>query len=262
MNNIVVLTIAGFDPSGGAGIQADLRTFEALGVVGISAITAITVQNSTGVKSVHAVEPDILKSQLDFLLSDIKVHAVKIGMLGGVPQVEGVAELLLKYRPPNIIVDPVLISTSGKRLLSIEGVEAMKRMLFPLSTLITPNLPELETLTGIKIDSQTSMDSAVRILNKISVQNVLVKGGHSEGDAIDTLYQSQGLPQTFHATRVVTKNTHGTGCLLSSAIAAYVAKGNALHDAVGLAKGTLSSALHTPVSIGHGNGYPHISRTI
>ena len=260
MNSPIVLTIAGSDPSGGAGIQSDLRTFEALGVIGISAITAITVQNSEGVKSVHTVDRDILRSQIDCLLNDITVSAVKIGMLGGMQQVEAVAEALLKHRPPNVILDPVLVSSSGKRLLSLEAIDVLKNLLFPLSLLITPNIPELEALSNTKIISQSTMDSSVRILKRHAGQNILVKGGHLIGDAVDCLYIGNESPIMFTAPRVDTSDTHGTGCLLSSAIAANIAMGESLVDAVRIAKETLTAALQSPMKIGRGSGYPLISR--
>jgi thiamine-phosphate diphosphorylase len=232
------LTIAGSDPSGGAGIQADLRTFAALGVAGSSVITALTVQNSLGVQSVHPVSTEIVANQLEAVLSDTRFHAVKIGMLGGADQVRAVAEALRQFQPLHIVLDPVLASTGGVPLLDEAGRQALRSELFPLCELITPNQCEAEAFGGH------------------SSQSMLVKGGHSSGDPIDVLTYSGGAVVRFSGPRLPTLHTHGTGCFLSSAIAAYLAVGQSLEQAVSKAKRLLTTALQMPIIIGQGRGYP------
>ncbi len=233
----LVLTIAGSDPSGGAGIQADLRTFAALGVVGVSVVTALTVQNSHGVQSVHPIDADLLSAQLTAILADARPDAVKIGMLGGAAQVRAVADILRHMRLDNVVLDPVLASTHGVPLLDEAGRALLVSALAPLCALVTPNQDEARLLPGL------------------GALPILVKGGHLPGDPVDMLRTPNGETR-FPGTRVDTPHTHGTGCLLSSAIAAFLARGHTLPDAVGEAKRLLTAALHAPTLAGSGRGYP------
>ncbi len=255
----VALTIAGSDPSGGAGIQADLRTFAALSVVGVSAITALTVQNSLGVQSVHPVPADVLAAQLEAIFSDTKVNAVKIGMLGGAEQVRAVAAALQEYSPPNIVLDPVLASTGGVPLLDEEGRHALLAELMPLCDLLTPNVPELGELTGMATDLGGNRALAVQHLQSLGAKGVLVKGGHLPNSVADRLYQS-GASRVFTGQRIDTAHTHGTGCLLASAIAAHLALNYALENAIASAKEVVTRSLYYPVVIAQGTGYPDVLR--
>ena len=258
----VALTIAGSDPSGGAGIQADLRTFAALGVVGVSVITALTVQNSLGVQSVHPVPADVLAAQLEAILSDTKVQAVKIGMLGGADQVRAVAAALRKYAPPNIVLDPVLTSTGGVPLLDEEGRAALLTELMPLCDLVTPNLEEASLLTAMPVDTLKTMQAAGEHLISMGVKAALVKGGHLPEEPNDLLADSQGHRQIYTDRRVNTPHTHGTGCFLSSAIAAHLAKHFPVDQAVKQSKNLLTRALLSPITIGNGRGYPDIFASV
>lgn len=245
MNHPVVLTIAGSDPSGGAGIQADIKTISALGGYAASAITAITVQNTLGVKSNTAVEADLLEAQIDAVLSDLDVCAVKIGMLATLDNVRVVVDQLTKHTVPYVVCDPVMLSTSGYPLLSAEGVDFAKQHLFPLCSLITPNLPEAKMLGG-----EGSM------LAKTWNTAVLVKGGHSDSNLLtDTLYINN-TTHTFTSPRIKTTNLHGTGCTLSSAIATNLANGDSLVEAVEKAKHYIDQSIAAAVElhVGHGNG--------
>lgn len=252
----VALTIAGSDPSGGAGIQADLRTFAALGVVGVSVITALTVQNSLGVQSVHPISADVLAAQLEAILSDTPVQAVKIGMLGGADQVRAVAVALRKYNPPNIVLDPVLASTGGVPLLDEKGREALLTELMPLCHLITPNLREAEVLTGLTVSDLNTAQAVGEQLIQHGAKAVLVKGGHFPDEPNDLLVDMEGHTQIYADRRVDTLHTHGTGCFLSSAIAAHLAKHFSLDQAVGRSKNLLTRLLLSPVTTGVGRGYP------
>lgn len=261
----VALTIAGSDPSGGAGIQADLRTFAALGVVGVSVVTALTVQNSLGVQSVHPVPADVLAAQLEVLLSDTKIQAVKIGMLGGADQVRAVAAALRKYAPPNVVLDPVLASTGGVPLLDEEGRAVLLTELMPLCDLVTPNLSEAEALTGVAVRGLQTATEAGRWLLKAGARAVLVKGGHLAGSPDDYLVLPRGheISPTglylLRGHRVDTPHTHGTGCLLSSATAAFLAQDLRLERAISRAKMLLKFALSSTVIIGAGRGYPDVA---
>lgn len=238
-----VLTIAGSDPSGGAGIQADLRVFAALGVAGLSAVTALTVQNSRGVLSVHPVAPDILAAQLDAVLTDSRPSAVKIGMLGGAAQVSVVADALRRFRPPHVVLDPVLASTGGVPLLDDAGRRLLLSDLLPLCELVTPNVNEAEALTD---------------LWESGAGAILVKGGHRDGPPTDVLTTADGTRTEFSGQRIETPHTHGTGCVLSAAIAANLALGWDLTEAVRQAKRLLTDGLRAPVVIGAERGYPGI----
>ena len=258
----VVLTIAGSDPSGGAGIQADLRTFAALGVVGVSAITALTVQNTLGVQAVYPVPADVLTAQLEAIFSDTKVQAVKIGMLGGADQVRAVAAALRKYDPPNVVLDPVLASTGGIPLLDDEGRAALLTELMPLCDLVTPNLAEAQMLTSQTVGDLDTMQAAGEWLMGRGARAVLVKGGHLAGEPVDLLVQ-QGLgPTQYRGHRIETEDTHGTGCLLSSISAAYLAADGSLEEMIGEAKSLLTLSLQHPVRIGKGRGYPSVERGV
>lgn len=255
----IVLSIAGSDSSGGAGIQADIKTFSALGVYGATAITAITAQNTQGVKSQFALTPQIVYDQIVSVIDDLSPAVVKIGMLSNVDIVFAVAEALSQYTLP-IILDPVMVSSSGHRLLSIEGQEALKEKLLPISTLITPNIPEMDALTGMSLTTFDEKQKAAHHLFDYGAKAVLLKGGHEEGDVkTDILYSvHDGEIQidTFVSDTILTKNTHGTGCTLSSAIAAFMARGCNLYKAVAEAKHYVAEAIHAgaDIKIGHGFG--------
>lgn len=265
-NPPVVLTIAGSDCSGGAGIQADLKTMSAFDVYGMSVITAVTAQNTCGVTGVQNVTGEMIRLQLEAVMSDIMPDAVKIGMLATADAVEAVADILEKYHVEHVILDPVMVSTSGRSLLEAEGKEQMLRRLFPLAELVTPNIPEAEeilkavdgsvenkqTVSSVQITDQTMMEKAAQVIRQKYGCNVLLKGGHMTQVADDLLYQTQAV--WFPAQRIDCTNTHGTGCTLSSAIASALARGCSLKEAVGIAKVYVRSAMSTGLDLGHGNG--------
>lgn len=265
-NPPVVLTIAGSDCSGGAGIQADLKTMSAFDVYGMSVITAVTAQNTCGVTGVQNVTGEMIRLQLEAVMSDIMPDAVKIGMLATADAVEAVADILEKYHVEHVILDPVMVSTSGRSLLEAEGKEQMLRRLFPLAELVTPNIPEAEeilkavdgsvenkqTISSVQITDQTMMEKAAQAIRQKYGCNVLLKGGHMTQAADDLLYQTQAV--WFPAQRIDCTNTHGTGCTLSSAIASALARGYSLKEAVGIAKVYVRSAMSTGLDLGHGNG--------
>ncbi len=255
-----VLSIAGSDPSGGAGIQADLKTFAALGCYGMAAITALTAQNTCGVAAVHVPPADFLRTQIDSIFSDIDVAAIKIGMLA-TGDIAGVVGNALARNPGvPAILDPVLVATSGDSLGAPDVVDAMRRHLMPLATLITPNLPEAARLAERPMpQDEAGMMDLAEALHAIGARAVLVKGGHLSGpESVDVLYDG-ARHHVFRATRVDTRNTHGTGCTLSSAIAAYMAQGRGLVDAVGDAKAYLGAALvgSERLRVGRGHGPVH-----
>ena len=244
------LAIAGSDPSGGAGLQADLRAFAAVGVAGWSAVSALTVQNTHGVQAVHPVPADQLRAQLAAVLADVAPGAVKIGMLGGAEQVAAVAEKLAG-RGLTVVLDPVLASSGGVPLLDAAGRELLLARLLPLCTLVTPNLDEAAALTG-----ETDPARAARALLARGAGAVLIKGGHAPGAPVDQLYHADGTVETFAGERVVTPHTHGTGCALSAAVAAHLTRGVDLPAAVAAAKALLTDGLRRPVVAGGGRGYP------
>lgn len=247
------LTIAGSDCSGGAGIQADLKTMTANGVYGMSAITALTAQNTTGVSGIMEVTPEFLGMQLDSIFTDIVPDAVKIGMVASAGLIGMIAQKLTEYHAQNIVLDPVMVATSGARLINADAVEALTGQLMPLACLVTPNIPEAEVLTGSAIRTPQDMDQAAAQIAEHYGCAVLLKGGHSLSDANDYLYdKSQG--EWLRGRRIDNPNTHGTGCTLSSAIAANLAKGYALSDAVLRAKQYLSGALAAMLDLGSGSG--------
>jgi hydroxymethylpyrimidine/phosphomethylpyrimidine kinase len=255
-----ILTIAGSDSGGGAGIQADLKTFAALGTYGCSVICALTAQNTRTVTAIHDVPPEFVTAQLDAVFDDIEIAAVKIGMLSNSRVIEAVAVGLERHRARNVVLDPVMVAKSGARLLQPDAVETLKRRLLPLAALITPNLPEAGDLLGIEAPAdEVAMIAAAAALRALGPRAVLVKGGHIEGaDSIDIL-DDGGEPLTLVARRVATSNTHGTGCTLSAAIAALLGQGMALRDAVQAAKAYLTDALQAAdeLHVGHGHGPVH-----
>lgn len=257
----IALTIAGSDSSGGAGIQADLKTFAAHQVYGSSVIVALTAQNTTGVRAIHAVPGAFVSQQMDAVFEDLDVGAVKIGMLATAELIETVAAGLRKHGAKNIVLDPVMIAASGARLLEEAAVEAVREHLFPLATLITPNLPEAAALLGTApAQSDAAVDEQAEKLAALGAANVLIKGGHGSGDvSSDLLLLAGGARRRFNAPRLDTRNTHGTGCTLSSAIAANLAKGLSLAEAVGEAKSYISAAIAAAdqVAVGHGHGPVH-----
>lgn len=254
------LSIAGSDTSGGAGIQADLKTMTMNGVFAMSAITALTAQNTTGVQGIFEVTPEFLGMQIDSVFTDIRPDAVKIGMVSSVNLISVIAERLTAYHAENIVVDPVMVATSGAKLISEDAVSALKEKLLPLATVVTPNIPEAEVLADMKITSPADMVTAAEIISKAYHCAVLCKGGHSMNDANDLLYDANDLlydekgAHWFRGKRIDNPNTHGTGCTLSSAIAANLAKGNDLETAVERAKEYISGALAAMLDLGAGSG--------
>jgi hydroxymethylpyrimidine/phosphomethylpyrimidine kinase len=251
-----VLTIAGSDSGGGAGIQADLKTFAALGVYGMSVITAVTAQNTQGVYQVAELEPGMVKAQIDAVFSDIRVDAVKIGMVSNADIIGQIAVSLREWRATNIVIDPVMVSKSRHRLLSPEAIEALKDELFPLAAIVTPNLPEAAELVGHEVVGEPGMEDAARKIHALGSGSVLVKGGHLEGEAVDLLFDGTRVIR-FSNPRLNNNNTHGTGCTLSSAIAAHIAQGCELEQAVAKAKEYLTGAIENGFSVGQGVGPVH-----
>ena len=247
------LTIAGSDCSGGAGIQADLKTMTMNGVYGMSAITALTAQNTIGVRAIQETTPDFLAQQLDAVFEDIYPDAVKIGMVSSSELINVIADRLLCHKARNIVVDPVMVATSGSQLMQTEAVAALKKRLLTLSTIATPNIPEAEALSGVDIKNAADMQKAAKIIGDSCNCAVLLKGGHSINDANDLLY-SDGVFRWFEGKRIDNPNTHGTGCTLSSAIAANLAKGYDLAESVQRAKDYISGALSAQLDLGKGRG--------
>ena len=247
------LTIAGSDSSGGAGIQADIKTMTANGVYAMSAVTALTAQNTTGVYGILESTPEFLASQLDCIFTDIFPDAVKTGMVSSTGLIEVIADKLKQYKAQNIVVDPVMVATSGSRLISQEAVDALKELLLPLATVLTPNIPEAEVLSGLTISGPADMEKAAQAIGETYGCAVLCKGGHDLNDANDLLWRD-GTCKWFHGRRIDNPNTHGTGCTLSSAIASNLAKGCDLDTAVKRAKAYLSGALAAMLNLGAGQG--------
>ena len=260
----VVLSIAGSDSSGGAGIQADLKTFSALGVYGATAITAITAQNTLGVHSQLALTPKIVYEQIIAVIDDIHPQAIKIGMLSNTEIVSAVADALGKYSTP-IILDPVIVSSSGHRLLSIDAIDAIKERLFPMATLLTPNLPEMCTLTNLPLNSDKEKTEATQLLMSYGINAILLKGGHEEGEIKrDILYiKSKDEIQISYLSSptINTNNIHGTGCTLSSAIAAFIARGLCLEEAIAKAKEYITDAIRYGADIEIGKGYGPVNHS-
>ena len=247
------LSIAGSDCSGGAGIQADLKTMTMNGVFAMSAITALTAQNTTGVRGILEVDPEFLAQQIDAVFEDIRPDAVKIGMVASSGLIKTIAQRLRFYQAENIVVDPVMVATSGARLIEEAAVETLKKELLPLAAVITPNIPEAEILSGMEIHSREDMEAAAKSISESYGCAVLLKGGHSINDANDLLY-GDGKLQWFYGKRIRNPNTHGTGCTLSSAIASNLAKGYSLTDSVKRAKDYISGALAAMLDLGKGSG--------
>lgn len=248
-----VLTIAGSDSCGGAGIQADIKTFSAHGVYGMSVITAVTAQNTQGVFAVQDIDKIIIEKQIEAIYEDIQVEAVKIGMVSQIDTIKVIAQQLKKYKAKNIVLDPVMISKSGYDLLKPESKETLIRELIPVADIVTPNIFEAEAITGMPIKGIDDMEKAARLIFEMGPKNVLVKGGHLENDAVDVLFDGKEI-KLFKGHRINTKNTHGTGCTLSSAIASNIALGYSVEDAVKNAKEYINVAIEHSLDIGKGVG--------
>ena len=247
------LTIAGSDSSGGAGIQADIKTMTANGVYAMSAITALTAQNTTGVYGIMEVTPEFLANQLDCIFTDIRPDAVKTGMVSSSALIEVIAQKLTQYKAENLVIDPVMVATSGAKLISDEAIETLKDKLLGLATLITPNIPEAQVLSGMDIRTAEDMERAAKAIYEAYGCAVLCKGGHQLNDANDLLYSKEGA-RWYQGRRIANPNTHGTGCTLSSAIASNLAKGCSLDEAVERAKAYISGALAAMLDLGKGSG--------
>ena len=248
-----VLTIAGSDCSGGAGVQADLKTMTANGVYGMSVITALTAQNTTGVRSVRNTDPDFFRDQLDAVFEDIFPDSIKTGMIADERLIVIAAERLRHYKAKNIVVDPVMVATSGASLSDQKSVKAMTEHLFPISSLVTPNIPEAEVLSGMKIFSKEARIDACKKIFETSGCSVLIKGGHDDQNSDDILYHADETYE-FGSIRIDNPNTHGTGCTLSSAIACNLAKGMSIPDSVSRAKKYVTGAISAMLDLGYGRG--------
>ncbi len=247
------LTIAGTDPSGGAGIQADLKTFQELTVYGMSVITSVVAQNTTGVQNVHHLPVTMINEQLNSVISDMPVHSIKTGMIANKDMMQVIAEHLSKS-VVNYVMDPVMVATSGDPLISEDARSFLKQQLLPLATVVTPNIPEAQYITGQSIDNTSDLqEAAFEIVKSFGARAALVKGGHLQGKAVDYLYDGNKL-YTFEAERFQTKNTHGTGCTYSAAITAHLSKGLPLYEAVKQAKQYVTAAIQYSFSLGAGNG--------
>ena len=247
------LTIAGSDSSGGAGIQADIKTMTANGVFAMSAITALTAQNTTGVAGIMEVSPEFLKQQIDCIFTDIRPDAVKIGMVSSAELITAIAEKLAEYQAENIVVDPVMVATSGAKLISDDAIDTLKERLLPMADILTPNIPEAEVLSGMKVRTGEDMIKAAEKISEGYHCAVLLKGGHQLNDANDLLYRN-GSYRWFYGKRIDNPNTHGTGCTLSSAIASNLAKGFDMDTSVERAKSYISGALGAMLDLGRGSG--------
>ena len=254
MTQPVALTIAGSDSGAGAGIQADLKTFAALGIYGVTVITAITAQNTLGVRAVHEVDPGVIKAQLDAVAEDFSISALKTGMLSSSAIIELVAAGIRRHRLDRLVVDPVMMAKSGDRLLREDAVAALRTILLPLAEVVTPNIPEAEVLSGQHIRTMADRVSAARTILRLGARAVVLKGGHAEDDPlIDLLVDAESVHE-FRAPRIRTTSTHGTGCTFSAAIAAGLAAGLSRHAAVAGAREYVSAALERAEPLGHGHG--------
>ncbi|RYJ42098.1 bifunctional hydroxymethylpyrimidine kinase/phosphomethylpyrimidine kinase [Flavobacterium beibuense] len=254
---LTVLTIAGTDPSGGAGIQADLKTFSALGCYGMSVITALVAQNTTGVRAIHNVPAEFVQQQLDAIMDDIRPDAIKIGMVHTPQLVEVIANTLKRYPDIPIVFDPVMVATSGDKLIEDATIEVIVSLLFPLVTLITPNTDEASLLANMTIETVAQMQQAGEVIAQMGCKALLMKGGHLKSEQLTSiLINKSGIVSTYISDKVDTNNVHGSGCTLSSAIASYLARGEKLQDAVALAKEYINGAIYygSDVLIGKGNG--------
>jgi hydroxymethylpyrimidine/phosphomethylpyrimidine kinase len=248
------LTIAGSDSGGGAGIQADLKTFALLGVWGMSAVTSITVQNTTGVTDVADVPADIVAAQIRAVVTDIGVDAAKTGMLSSREIIEAVADAIEEVGVPNLVVDPVSVSKHGDPLLREDAIEALRKRMVPLATVVTPNLPETSTLVGYEVETRADMEQAARAILDLGARSALVKGGHLQGSSSDDLFVHEGGIEWVRGDRIDTPHTHGTGCVLSSSIAAYLARGEPLTEAVRKGKEFVTAAIRRSLALGDGIG--------
>ncbi len=251
-----VLSIAGSDCSGGAGIQADLKTFSAHGVFGMSAIVSVVAENTSRVIDIQDVKPDMIEKQIDAVFEDIDVDAVKVGMLSQPACMEAVAGRLNRYAPANIVIDPVMYAKNGCPLMNPDAIDTLINTVIPLADLLTPNIPEAEKIAGIEINNVEDMKKSAAAIYQMGCKNVLVKGGHAVGSALDILFDGDAF-YSFDAERIETKNTHGTGCTYSSAIASNLALGYSLQEAVQRAKEYVTIAIRHSLSIGKGNGPTH-----
>ena len=253
MKRKTALTIAGSDSSGGAGIQADIKTMLANGVYAMSAITALTAQNTTGVTAILNSTPEFLAQQLDSIFTDIYPDAVKIGMVSDKELIRVIARKLKQYEARHIVVDPVMVATSGARLISEDAIETLKQELFPLATVLTPNIPEAQHIAGMKISTPEDMEEAARLIYAKGCKNVLIKGGRNMAGAVDVLFDGESA-RRYEIGQIDTSNTHGTGCTLSSAIASNLALGHPVPEAVELAKSYVTDAIRRAPGLGHGCG--------
>ncbi len=251
-----VLTIAGSDCIGGAGIQADLKTFSAHGVYGMSAVVSVVAENTVHVTGVENISPAMVAAQIDAVFEDIDVHAVKIGMLSCPPTMQTVAEKLRHYRPPHVVIDPVMFAKNGFALMPPDAVSTLTREVVPLADLLTPNIPEAEALSGIKIQTVQDMEEASRRITALGARCILVKGGHRMDSALDLFFDGTEFSR-FPAERIDTGNTHGTGCTYSAAIAANLANGMDMQDAIRHAKAYVTTAIRHALNIGKGCGPTH-----
>lgn len=250
----VALTIAGSDSGAGAGIQADLKTFAALGVYGVTVVTAVTAQNTVGVRAVQEINPGVIAAQLDAVAEDFPIAALKTGMLSSAAVIEVVARGIQRHRLAPLVIDPVMVAKSGDRLLREDAVDALRQFLLPLARVVTPNIPEAEVLAGLRIRSLDDRISAGRRILSLGARAVVVKGGHSTADpVVDLLIEPEGVSQ-FSAPRITTDQTHGTGCTFSAAITAGLAGGLSLQAALGEARAYLTRALSEAPGLGHGHG--------
>jgi len=252
MKTVKVLTIAGSDPSGGAGVQADLKTITVLGGFGMSVITALTAQNSLGVMGICEVTPDFVRMQFEAVLTDMGVDAAKTGMLGGIDVLRTVAADIRKYRIEKVVVDPVMLAKDGSPLLRGDFKEIMIQDLIPAAFVVTPNIPEAEVLTGISIASVRDMEKAAKIIFGFGARHVVVKGGHHTGDAVDVLYDGKEI-QLFSSPRIDQKAVHGTGCAFSAAIATFLASGKTVHESVMSAKDYIAECIKHSFRVGNGS---------
>lgn len=247
------LTIAGTDPTGGAGIQADLKTFQELKSYGMSVITSVVAQNTTGVQAVYHLPLEMIEKQLNSVISDIPIHAFKTGMIANIDMMKLIAKKITGLNA-HYVMDPVMVATSGDPLIDEDAQDYLRDHLLPLTSIVTPNIPEAETLIGKPINTEDDMkEAAIYIVEKLGARSAIVKGGHLRGDAIDYFYDGEQI-HTFSTKRIDTKNTHGTGCTLSAAITAYLSQGIPLRTAVESAKKYVTSAIKHSLDLGHGNG--------
>lgn len=248
-----VLSIAGSDCSGGAGIQADLKTFSAHGVFGMSVIVSVVAENTSRVIDIQNITPDMIKKQIDAVFEDIEVDAVKIGMLSTPPCMNAVADKLMQYQPQNVVIDPVMYAKNGCPLMEPTAVDTLKKVIIPLADVLTPNIPEAEKIADMQISSVTDLEAAAKKIVAMGCKAIVIKGGHAIGNALDVLYDGEKFYH-FETKRIDTKNTHGTGCTLSSAIASQLAKGLSVPEAVQKSKEYVTTAIEHSLAIGHGNG--------